>query len=73
MIPPSHTLEIQSWQPLHAVCSCGLWSMCCAVKGFLTEEEARLEAQEAHDAHLADLVRRERLSRIIYPKGKPNG
>ncbi len=35
--------------------------MFCAVRGHLTEEEGLAEATEAHDAHLADIQRRERI------------
>ncbi len=57
-----HELKVQTHQPLHAVCSCGAWSMYCAVRGHLTEEEGLAEATEAHDAHLQDILRRERLA-----------
>lgn len=74
MSPPSeHALEIQTWQPLHAGCSCGLWSMACVAKGFLTLEEALAEAREAHEAHVQDMERRQRLRQTIYPKGGPSG
>ncbi len=68
MEPTGHTLEIKTLQPVHAVCSCGLWSMYCAVKGYLSDDEALLEAREAHDAHLLDVQVRARLLPQIKTK-----
>lgn len=66
-----HTLEIQTWQPLLAVCSCGAWGVACYARGLLTPEEALAEAKEAHAAHAQDMERRQALRQTIYPKDTP--